>query len=571
MTGETIKEFLVGLGWDIDEAGMKKFDASITETGKKLAVLAAAVTATAGAILAGITKVAIASEKLGYLSEWVKSSVANLEMLGYVSEQLGVSADQSRAAIEGFAKFMRSTPMGESFLRSFGVATRDANGELKDTTELLFSVGQRIKDMPRYRQMVILGRLGIDENMLRVITKDVGDLQTAFRKMYEVAGVDAEDAAKSSREFMNELRTLKTLAEMLARAVSLSFIKKIKEDLITLRKAVMDNFDRIAEIMKFVIGIVLRVAGAIGAMVVRSVKWVASLIDWFRGLHKLDQIILGGILALAAAWKFLNLAFLATPLGKLIALAVVIALLIDDFQTWKEGGKSLIDWNSNWAKSLAGLVFSLGLLVTGMAAAKAAMVVYTFAVNAAKVATVAFNLVTNANPWVRAAMFLLFLAGMTIAYWGSVKTFFQGFYDWLAGIFGGIGGQINWAINGILKIIGLAEKAKEQADKAWNPENMEVDPLTGEPIPAPAQGEPRGFDLARAANNSAQVSGQRGWGGVPLLLPSVTNNQGGNSLSANTTINVQGGKDSAATGRAVAGEQNRVNANLTRNLLGATY
>ncbi|MCG5950874.1 hypothetical protein MER83_20630, partial [Acinetobacter baumannii] len=41
------------------------------------------------------------------------------------------------------------------------------------------------------------------------------------------------------------------------------------------------------------------------------------------------------------------LAFLASPIGIVLALAAAIAALWDDYQTWKNGGESLIDW-SKW-------------------------------------------------------------------------------------------------------------------------------------------------------------------------------------------------------------------------------
>ncbi|OTL37400.1 hypothetical protein B9X75_00105 [Acinetobacter pittii] len=45
--------------------------------------------------------------------------------------------------------------------------------------------------------------------------------------------------------------------------------------------------------------------------------------------------------------KSLRLAFLASPIGIVLALAAAIAALWDDYQTWKNGGESLIDW-SKW-------------------------------------------------------------------------------------------------------------------------------------------------------------------------------------------------------------------------------
>ncbi|MFX4955845.1 hypothetical protein ABTC33_18265, partial [Acinetobacter baumannii] len=49
--------------------------------------------------------------------------------------------------------------------------------------------------------------------------------------------------------------------------------------------------------------------------------------------------------------KSLRLAFLASPIGIVLALAAAIAALWDDYQTWKNGGESLIDW-SKWENGI---------------------------------------------------------------------------------------------------------------------------------------------------------------------------------------------------------------------------
>src|SRR5690606_22906754 len=67
------------------------------------------------------------------------------------------------------------------------------------------------------------------------------------------------------------------------------------------------------------------------------------------------------ILAVAAAWRFLNLAFLATPIGMILGLVLALGLLIDDFLTWKEGGDSLIDW-SKWEPAIDAAMTAIGAL-----------------------------------------------------------------------------------------------------------------------------------------------------------------------------------------------------------------
>ena len=49
--------------------------------------------------------------------------------------------------------------------------------------------------------------------------------------------------------------------------------------------------------------------------------------------------------------KLFRLAFLASPIGIILALGAALALLYDDYKTWREGGKSLFDW-SKWTNGI---------------------------------------------------------------------------------------------------------------------------------------------------------------------------------------------------------------------------
>ena len=89
---ETIKEFLVSLGWKIDESGQKKFVDSIASTSLKVVELGAAVAATSAAVVAGVAKIADQMESLYFASQRTGAAVANIQALGLAAGQMGSSA-----------------------------------------------------------------------------------------------------------------------------------------------------------------------------------------------------------------------------------------------------------------------------------------------------------------------------------------------------------------------------------------------------------------------------------------------------------------------------------------------
>jgi hypothetical protein len=215
----------------------------------------------------------------------------------------------------------------------------------------------------------------------------------------------------------------------------------------------------------------------------------------------------------------------------LLSLATLVALLIDDFLTFKEGGDSLIDWGSGFGIVMQGVTAALTGFLAYLALSKAAVVAMTIATNAwgaataimngvmaaARTAVLLFNLVLYANPimLVVAAVVALIAAGaLLIANWDTVKEWFASFFDWMSA----------------------------------------------------------GF--SKIAEWGGKVAGMFGFGGgTPASAPSpqaqaaVAGN--GQNVNQQTQIVVQGSSDPAATARAVSGEQGRVNADMARNMRGA--
>ncbi|MHC3068684.1 hypothetical protein FIB12_25115, partial [Klebsiella pneumoniae] len=85
MNGEVIKEFLVGLGFQIDEAGLSKFSSGITNATIAVGAIGTAAVAAAGAITAFVAGVADKFDALGDLADRVNTTVESVMRLGYVA------------------------------------------------------------------------------------------------------------------------------------------------------------------------------------------------------------------------------------------------------------------------------------------------------------------------------------------------------------------------------------------------------------------------------------------------------------------------------------------------------
>lgn len=346
MPGSTdvIREFLVSLGWKIDEKGQKNFTDAVATTTLKVAALGTAIAATATAVVAGVAKIADQMEALYFASQRTNASVANIQALGFAASQMGSSAAAAQASLENLARFMRNSPGAEGLLRGIGVQTRDMNGGLRDTTAILGDLGKQFANMPYYRANAYAQALGIDERTLMAMRQGLGNFNDEYRDMLRAAGLDSQEAAKQSHLFMNEVRTLGSAFVILGQKIASSLAGSLSGDLRRFREGVVANFGHITEIVGSVVKGILFLADVISTLSFRAMQVIGGLVDWFESWDDGAKKAAAALGMLLVAWKVLNSGILATPLGIVLALGSAILALYDDYKVWKAGGKSLIDW-----------------------------------------------------------------------------------------------------------------------------------------------------------------------------------------------------------------------------------
>ncbi|WP_456309864.1 hypothetical protein [Serratia proteamaculans] len=344
MNAETIKDFLVSLGFQVDEAGSRKFEATIAGATLQAVKMGAAVEAAALSVVAFTAKIASGLDNLYWMSQRTGATVAGIQQIGYAVSQMGGQVDAARSSLEGMARFVRNNPGGEGFLNRLGVQTRDASGNMRDMASIFTGVGQKLSNMPYYRANQYAQMLGIDENTLMAMRRGVGQFSAQYSQMAKAIGYNADTAAVSSNKFMTSLTAFGQMAGMARDKIGSNLAEGLTGSIDSLRKQVLDNFPKIEKVLTSGIKGLLWLADVIGRVVYRLVQAAGDIQEWWGALDKQTQqliMVLGG---LVVAWRILNSAFMTSPIGIITTLGLAIIGLYDDYKTWKEGGKSLIDW-----------------------------------------------------------------------------------------------------------------------------------------------------------------------------------------------------------------------------------
>lgn len=243
---EVIREFLVQLGFKTDEKSLKNFSSDIENATKSVVKLVAAIEGAALTVGAGVAHFASNLEALYFASVKAGSSATNLKAFSKAAENFGASSDQALSSVQALARFMRNSPGSEGFIKSLGVNTRDANGQLRETVDIMADLGQQLKGKPYYIAKQYGDMLGIDEDTLRaMINGDFGHELDSQRDRLKNSGFDK--ASKDAHQFMMGLRELQTYVEAFGMKVQEALMNKLGMSMDQLSDWFVINGPRIAD------------------------------------------------------------------------------------------------------------------------------------------------------------------------------------------------------------------------------------------------------------------------------------------------------------------------------------
>ena len=336
MSATVIKDFLVALGFKSDSSGAKKMDDDLQRVEVRVKLLQKVFTGLAISTVLAVAKTSNELEKLYYASKRVGSSADNIRAYGNAISQMGGDAGAALQTLESLSQKMRQSPGYEKMVQGIGVATRDSTGAMRDRVEVMKDLSAQFKGMEYYQANARASALGIDENTLMAM-RDPAFLQNMekYQKLQKSMGMN-DGLAKAGKDFAVEWRDLMMTSKSLAEVIIMTAGKALIPVFKTLNRGLQGSivwFGKLDPRVKSFLAMGLK----IGTLIV-------VFVGLFSVISKLSMVlpILKSLLFL---FKALNLAFLRSPIGIVLALAAAIALLWDDYNNWKEGGKSLIDWS----------------------------------------------------------------------------------------------------------------------------------------------------------------------------------------------------------------------------------
>lgn len=337
-----IRDFLVSLGFDTDNSGLANMKSAMDGIEWKAKALNGALMALATGAVVAVRQTASELDKLYFSSQRIGASVTNINAYGNAIAQLGGSADGAIGSLESLAEKMRNSPGYEGQLKSLGISTRDANGAMRDRVEVMKDLSGVLAKMPAYQANAYANSLGIDQKTMLAMRdgKFISNMEK-YQKIQKELGMN-DDLAKSGNEFMTEYRDLTMMTKTGFQVIVMQAGKALIPILRLLNQLIQAGIHAFSQLnpqIKEGLAIGLRFA-MLALMFSAMAKSLGLVLKFIPALKTFIGLL-----------KLFRLAFLASPIGIILALGAVLALLYDDYKTWREGGKSLFDW-SKWTNGI---------------------------------------------------------------------------------------------------------------------------------------------------------------------------------------------------------------------------
>lgn len=294
------------------------------EVAEKTKALSAAAAGVGGALLGNAIKAAGAADDLNALAQQTGLSVEELQKMQYAADVVDVSVESMTGSL---AKMIKQVSSGGKAFDKLGVAIKDENGNLRDSTAIWYDTLEALSKIENETErdalsMEIFGKSAMD---LAGIVDDGGE---ALKEL----GQEAEDLGLiMSQDMVDDANEMQDAIDKMKGRVSQAFLKmgsSLATSLVPMMEKVLNAVTKVVQWFSELDGdtqkLILTILGLVAA-----ISPLAGLIS------NITNIVSG----LSSAFKFFT-----SPVGLAVAaIAALIAIGVKLYQNWDTIKQKLAD------------------------------------------------------------------------------------------------------------------------------------------------------------------------------------------------------------------------------------
>lgn len=308
----------------VDDLGKeaKKTESKLGKLGEKLSEFKGIIT---GAFT--LTAIMSAGEQINSFNKAVRQTgidAKSFQVLREGAQTVGVSFDELSDGVKEFQRSLHSDgDTASKVFKKLGVAFKDSNGKIRDTSVLLRETGSALNNIQdKGARTALAEQVGLSYELVDAIGKTREEWTALEKKVAEGRALtqdDLEQAEIFRRTFASVLLQLQQIAEKVFATLAPIF-----------------NF--VLKGLQPVIGFIARVVGAFAKLITflnKTTDGFWLLVPAALALVKVFPLITKGI-------KTMGAALLTNPVFWVAAAIIAVIAVIEDLYVWMNGGKSVI-------------------------------------------------------------------------------------------------------------------------------------------------------------------------------------------------------------------------------------
>ena len=311
--------FVTKFRFESDRSGLTKMQGGLQRFQQNVSKLGVAIGAIVGGALIG--KMAENIDSMGKFADSVGISVSQLDAFQFAAQRAGVPVSDLRTSLQGLQRVIGEVSIGQGTtyiqtLAKAGVAIRDQNGQILNTTQLLTELNQKFQQLPRSQQFNLAQQLGITRNTVQLLQRTPKEFESLINQAQKYGVITQADFVRSAK-FEDSLVNLKQAFTFLESTIGTLLLP-------TLSKLINGISSFIAK-HKALVAALVTIAGAIAGIRI-------------------------AILALSAAGAIMDAVFspIILVIGGIAIAVGAVVLAIQDIWVGLKGGHSVI---LSWIKS----------------------------------------------------------------------------------------------------------------------------------------------------------------------------------------------------------------------------
>ncbi|WP_052019177.1 phage tail tape measure protein [Pelistega indica] len=290
-----LEELLVKVGVKTDTRELSKLELSL----KNLPAIAGVVGAVAAASIAGLSAFVSMSlnalDSIHQLSNETGVAADKIYLLGKVAELNGSSVEAAEASYKGLSKAIGEAAngigLGAKAFENFGIKAKNADGSVRDASEVLEDIREKMQGLSNQQQIAMLAKIGIDASLIQTLRLTNEEMAEALSNAEALSlGVGTQENAATAAAFQDSLAEVGQIAKGVAEYFSLRLAPALMRIIGLFRDWFIENNQLIRNGLSIFAGILAGAIDVISALANVLNTIIGGTIGWKNALYGLVAV-----------------------------------------------------------------------------------------------------------------------------------------------------------------------------------------------------------------------------------------------------------------------------------------